>query len=339
MENFRRSGVASLTPQSTPMSRFYQNPVYSHDFADPFVLRSGGTYYAYGTAAAGADGNLFPVLASTDLIRWERLPGALEPLRDPAAFSYWAPEVAQRDGRFYLYYSASTSTSDEHHRLRVAMADNPAGPFRDSGRELLPALGFTIDASPFQDPISGRWYLFFAHDYEADEPHGTGLAVIELDDTMRSTVGTHQSVVRAQADWQIYERERNFKGRVWPKWHCVEGPSVVYREGRYYCFYSGGAWHGDSYGVGFAHSAHPLGPWRDDTAMHGPTVLKGLPGKVVGPGHNSTVLAPDGKTHMMVYHAWDAGHTARRMCIDPIFWTDNGPRVNGPTTDPRPLPE
>jgi len=60
-------------------------------------------------------------------------------------------------------------------------------------------------------------------------------------------------------------------------------------------------------------------------------VLKGIPGKIVGPGHNSVTIAPDGQTLMMVYHAWDPAHTARRMCIDPIQWTPEGPRVEGPS--------
>jgi beta-xylosidase len=311
----------------------YQNPVFPHDFADPFVLQSRGAYYAYGTAAPGPDGRIFPILRSADLVRWEPLAGALEPLVD--GFSYWAPEVAEKDGRFYLFYSASTSASDEHHRLRVAMAEDPAGPFVDSGRLILPGAGFTIDASPFRDPKTGRWYLFFATDYEADEPHGTGLAVVELAEDMTSAVAAPRPIVRAVADWQIYERNRDYKGRVWSAWHCVEGPNVVYHDGRYYCFYSGGAWHGDRYGVGFAVADHPLGPWRDDFAPHGPYVLEGIPGKVLGPGHCSHVLGPDGRTQFLVYHAWDPGKTARRMCIDPIVWTPRGPKVDGPSTEPR----
>ena len=317
------------------MSLNYRNPIYPHDFADPFVLKTNDGYYAYGTAAPGKDGQIFPVLYSSDLVHWTRLKGALRPLRDPAAYSYWAPEVAFRDDRYYLYYSASTSNSDEHHRLRVAIAQNPAGPFVDQGRELIPQLGFTIDASPFFDPASGGWYLFFANDFETEEPHGTGLSVIELNDDMTSTRGEVAPVIRAQADWQIYEKNRQYKGCLWPKWHCVEGPSVVCHASKYYCFYSGGAWHGDAYGVGFAVADHPMGPWRDPTASIGPTVLKGIPGKVVGPGHNSTVLAPDGQTLMMVYHAWDSERTGRRMCVDPIIWSTNGPRVDGPSMDDR----
>src|SRR5687767_4540292 len=162
------------------MAITYANPVYSHDFADPFVLRTRDAYYAYGTAAPGPDGRIFPVLRSSDLVNWTPLGGALTPLTEPRGFSYWAPEVAEKDGRYFPFYSASTSPSDEHHQLRVAVADDPAGPFTDSGRLLLPDAGFSIDASPFRDPRTGKWYLFFATDYEADEPHGTGLAVVEL---------------------------------------------------------------------------------------------------------------------------------------------------------------
>ena len=238
---------------------------------------------------------------------------------------------------YYLFYSASTSTSDsdEHHRLRVAISSRPQGPFVDSGTLLLPELGFTIDASPFRDPRTGEWYLFFAMDFEDDEPYGTGLAVVPLAGNLLSATAPPQVVIRATADWQIYERNRQYKGRLWPKWHCVEGPSVIYHDQRYHCFYSGGTWHGEHYGVGCAVADHPLGPWHDPSARSGPAVLKGIPGKVVGPGHNSLTLAPDGETPLMVYHAWDPAHSARRMCIDPIRWTSDGPRVIGPTLTPQ----
>lgn len=314
----------------------YQNPVWPGYFADPFVLRVGQTYYAYGTGPCDVPDRQFPVLCSSDLIHWESLGGALVPLRNAVPGSYWAPEVAGVGGKYFLYYSASTSQSDSDQRLRVAVADDPAGPFRDSGKLLAPELGFTIDASPFLDPADGKRYLFFATDYTSDEPTGTGLALAPLHPDMLSLANEPRLVLRASAPWQIYESNRNYRGRVWPVWNCVEGPSVVHHEGKYYCFYSGGAWRGENYGVGFAVADHPLGPWFDQTAAKGP-VLKAMPGKVIGPGHNSVVLGPDDQTMMMVYHAWDPAHTARRMCIDPIVWTPSGPRVDGPSTEPRAL--
>ena len=80
---------------------------------------------------------------------------------------------------------------------------------------------------------------------------------------------------------------------------------------------------------------HPMGPWHDDFAVHGPVVLKGVPGAVIGPGHCSVTLAPDQRSQMLVYHAWNPQMTMRRMCIDPLLWTPQGPRCDGPSLGPR----
>jgi beta-xylosidase len=316
----------------------YQNPVWPGEFADPFVLAVESVYYAYGTARLGNDGRPFPVLRSFDLVDWEPLGGALKPLEDPPALSYWAPEVLHHNGRFYLYYSASSIPSDEGHRLRVAIADHPAGPFVDTGKLLLPDLGFSIDASPFRDPRSGDYYLFFAMDYESDEPTGTGVAVVRLGSDPTQVIGAPQLVVRASQPWQVYQQNRSYKGRVWPVWNCIEGPCALEREGRYFCLFSGGAWHSDNYGVGCATADHPLGPWREIASPDaGPSVLRAIPGQVLGPGHNSVVLGPDNKTLFMVYHAWNASRDFRRIYIDPIRWTDQGPHVDGPSIATREL--
>jgi beta-xylosidase len=276
-------------------------------------------------------------LHSQDLIHWQYLGGALLPLENPSASSYWAPEVLPHQNALYMYYSASIGASDEFHRLRVAVAPHPAGPFADAGGILLPDAGFTIDASPFVDPLTGRAFLFFATDYESDAPHGTGLAVVPLSPDLLSVQGDPACVVRAQADWQIYERNRPYKGKVWNKWHCVEGPHCVFHNGKYYCLYSGGAWRSSEYGVGFAVADHPLGPWRDPAAHLGPSVLKADPPRVLGPGHASIVAGPDGKSQYLVYHAWNQTKTARCMCVDPLRWTESGPVADGPSTTPREL--
>ena len=116
--------------------------------------------------------------------------------------------------------------------------------------------------------------------------------------------------------------------------NCLEGPFVVYRDGRYYCLYSGGNWQTEDYGVGFAVAEDPLGPWTDECAKQGPVVLKATK-DVPGPGHASVTIAPDERTQMLVYHAWDQERTARRICIDPLEWTAEGPRCDGPSTEER----
>jgi arabinan endo-1,5-alpha-L-arabinosidase len=313
----------------------YTNPVWPGYFADPFVLRAGDFYYAFGTGETlvpGADGKprAFAILRSHDLINWEARGGALV-VSDAQATDavFWAPEVAERDGRFRLYYSTAPRTQDELHRVRVATALAPDGPYIDAGAVLPEAAGFCIDAHPFRDPRDGRWYLFFARDYFTERT-GTGLAVVPLADDMLHATAPAIPVLRANADWQIYERQRELYGQRWPAWHTVEGPCVVAHAGRYYCFYSGGNWQTSDYGVSFAVADHPLGPWQH-APEPGPIVLRGREPDMLGPGHNSYAVAPDGRTEFLVYHAWDRTRSTRRMCLDRLVWTEQGPRCLGPT--------
>lgn len=313
----------------------YQNPVWPGYFADPFVLRAGGAYYAYGTGEGldrgpGGEPRAFTILRSPDLATWHPAGAALVPAPGTLDHAFWAPEVAEQAGRFFLYYSSAPPGRDERHRIHVAVADDPLGPFTPAGPVLPEAEGFCIDAHPYRDPQDGRWYLFYARDY-FDARTGTGLAVVPLGADLRRAAGASRPVLRPNADWQIYERDRWLYGRRWAAWHTVEGPCVVAHDGRYVCFYSGGNWQTNSYGIGYAVADRPLGPWRHAPET-GPVVLRERPPGVLGPGHNSYVVAPDGTTELLVYHAWDATRSARRMCLDPLVWTAGGPRCVGPTT-------
>lgn len=320
------------------MAWTYQNPVWPGYFADPFVLRWRGEYLAYGTGEAlerDARGRprAFKILRSPDLVHWREAGAAMSLAADRHTYAYWAPEVAERDGTFYLYYSSAPIGVDELHRLRVAVAPDPLGPFEDRGPVLPDAVGFSIDAHPFCDPRDGAWYLYFARDY-FEERTGTGLAVVRLAPDLLTAAGPPREILRPHADWQVYERDRQLYGKSWAAWHTVEGPCVVERDGRYFCFYSGGNWQTHGYGVSFAWAEHPLGPWHH-APEPGPVVLRQRPGEVLGPGHNSVTVGPDGHTPFLVYHAWDPAGRIRRMCLDRLVWTAAGPRCRGPTTEPQ----
>ena len=133
-----------------------------------------------------------------------------------------------------------------------------------------------------------------------------------------------RTVLRARHDWQRFESNRAIYNGTYD-WHTVEGPCVRKRNGRYYCFYSAGRWENDTYGVDYAVADHVLGPYSDSGNESGPRVLRTIPGSLIGPGHNSIVSTPDGED-WIVYHAWDPGMTARRMFIDRLVWTADGPR-------------
>ena len=107
------------------------NPVYGSYFADPFVWKSGDTYYAIGTGEQEAKGQtvgkIFPLLQSADFVQWQFASNALvRPDAEELGTHFWAPEVAEGDdGKFYLYYSVGHD--DKNHQLRVAISDSAAG--------------------------------------------------------------------------------------------------------------------------------------------------------------------------------------------------------------------
>jgi beta-xylosidase len=103
-----------------PAGRRYRNPVYDGYFADPFVLRAGQRYLAYGTGSI-VDGLVFEVLESADLVSWRRIGGALQPLPPQMGSDYWAPEIAYAEGRYWMYYSVGFG--DRHHHVRVAVGE------------------------------------------------------------------------------------------------------------------------------------------------------------------------------------------------------------------------
>src|SRR5215218_7013562 len=83
----------------------YANPL-DVILADPFVLRQGDTYYLYGTTDAKLG---FRVFTSSNLIDWRERGFAFHKKRsDFGNRNFWAPEVFEHKGKFYLHYTASS---------------------------------------------------------------------------------------------------------------------------------------------------------------------------------------------------------------------------------------
>jgi beta-xylosidase len=316
-------------------------PVYPSYFADPFVWSHKGVYFAVGTGAleahaqadrasealtvAGTPG-VFTLLRSTDFRAWSPIGCALEKLDPEFGDAYWAPEVAFAGGKFWMYYSVGRG--DKSHHLRVATSASPEGPYRDTGEPLTTAftVPFAIDASPFQDD-DGEWYLFYARDFldnDGGARVGTGVVVDRLIGMTR-LAGEPRTVVRGRFDWQRFLSNRIMYGSRYD-WHTIEGPCVRKRLGRYWCLFSAGRWENESYGVDWAFAGSVNGRWQYDGNENGARLLRTVPGSLIGPGHNSIATGPDGNDYI-VYHAWDASMTARRMFIERLQWTENGPAL------------
>jgi GH43 family beta-xylosidase len=317
----------TLSHEQGAAARTYLNPVYAHDFPDPFILKFAGEYWAYCTGFR-RDGRCFGVMHSRDLVNWRELNGALAPLPGEHP-CYWAPEVVYENGQFLMYYSVG---NEKLMHLRVAVAEHPAGPFVDSGHKLTNE-DFAIDAHVFIDEEGTRW-LFYAIDFLSHQYIGTGTVRDRMIDSF-TLAGEPQPVTRARYDWQVYDPARKEKGGV--RWHTVEGPFVLRRKNLYYQMFSGGNWQNLTYGVSYATSDRIARDDEWEQIADGERVLpilRTIPEQVIGPGHNSVVRGPDNQQLFCVYHRWE-GERGRVLAIDRLDWVGERMTVLGASTTPQ----
>jgi len=323
----RNDEQMTLSHEQDAVRPTYLNPVYAHDFPDPFILKFAGEYWAYCTGFR-RDGRCFGVMHSRDLVNWRELNGALAPL--PGEHScYWAPEVVYENGQFLMYYSVG---NEKLMHLRVAVAEHPAGPFVDSGHKLTNE-DFAIDAHVFIDEEGTRW-LFYAIDFLTHQQIGTGTVRDRMIDSF-TLAGEPQPVTRARYDWQVYDPARKEKGGV--RWHTVEGPFVLRRKNLYYQMFSGGNWQNLTYGVSYATSDRIARDDEWEQIADGERVLpilRTIPEQVIGPGHNSVVRGPDNRQLFCVYHRWE-GERGRVLAIDRLDWVGERMTVLGASTTPQ----
>ena len=121
--------------------------------------------------------------------------------------------------------------------------------------------------------------------------------------------------------------------------HYVEGPFMIKRKGTYYFMWSEGSWENSTYGVAYAKSDSPTGPFKRVGK-----ILETDPAIANGPGHHSVVQIPGTDDWYIVYHFHPlntTGANQRRMAIDKMAFDQNGDIVpikmtsGGPA--PRPL--
>lgn len=125
------------------MTETYLNPVLNRSAPDPFVFKHRGEYWCISTHS-GPRQRKFEMLRSPDLVHWQVMGGALEPLAEDYPY-YWAPKITYLNGVFHLYYSVGSETLMQ---LRVATSRNPGGPYIDKGIRLTKE-DFAIDAHGF----------------------------------------------------------------------------------------------------------------------------------------------------------------------------------------------
>ncbi|WP_337098530.1 glycoside hydrolase family 43 protein [Paenibacillus sp. YIM B09110] len=171
---------------------------------DPFVLRneSDQLYYLYGTTDRdtwNGPGRGFDVYRSKDLDQWEGPYPAFRPKPDFwATMNYWAPEVHQYKGQYYML--ASFKANEFARGTQVLVSNEPIGPFRPhSNMPVTPKDWECLDGTLYIDETDQPW-MVFCHEWTQIE-NGT-IDAIRLTESLDGSVGDPITLFAAtEATW------------------------------------------------------------------------------------------------------------------------------------------
>jgi beta-xylosidase len=288
-----------------------RSPVLPGLYADPNIAKFGDHYYLYATTdgVAGWGGKDFYVWKSKDLADWERSDEPFLTLDGDdgnvpwASGNAWAPTIIERDGKYYFYFSGHNPTYDRK-TIGVAVADSPEGPFTARpeamilGNEAITS-GQAIDPAAFEDPETGKFYLFWGNGGPSNGP-----VYAELSDDMLSIKQDTLERIGGLTDYR-------------------EGTFLNYRDGLYHLTYSIDDTGSANYRVGYATATSVDGPWT----YRGVILEKDPSQGILGTGHSSIVQVPGTDEWYIAYHRFGmpgGDGTHRETTIDRLTFGADG---------------
>ncbi|MBC3785894.1 glycoside hydrolase family 43 protein [Spirosoma utsteinense] len=297
--------VTAASGQGQLTSATSGNPIVKGWYADPEGVIFDKQYWIYPTYSAPYNEQVkLDAFSSPDLVNWTKH----EQIIDTTAVRWvkralWAPAIVEKGGKYFLFFGANDIHDDKKEvgGIGVAVADNPAGPFRDYlGKPLVGQIhnkAQPIDQFVFKDK-DGAYYLIYG---------GWGHCnIARLNDDFTGFIPF--------ADGTIF-REVTPKG-------YVEGPVMFVRNGKYYFMWSEGGWTGPDYSVAYAVASSPFGPFERVGK-----ILQQDPAVATGAGHHSVIQIPGTDEWYIVYHRrplteTDGNH--RETCIDRMAFDAQG---------------
>ena len=304
-----RCSVGVLDPESPPVTLSLSGNLNAHD---PAVIHNGGRYYVFHT------GSRIQVKTSTNLTQWSAAGSVFSgnpawiATKVPGVGDLWAPDISYFNGKYHLYYSASTFGSNRSCIGHATRASLGSGSWSDQGPVICSNTESgvsddwnAIDPNLIVDTEGVPWLAFGSF--------WTGLKMIRLDQN------------GARADTALHAiAERTTGGR------AIEAPFITRRCGYYYLFASfdyccrGSS---STYHIMVGRSADVLGPYVDRTVSSmldgaGSLVLQGG-SRWRGPGHNALLFVGDAAYN--VYHSYDANNGGQpTLRISELRWNDEG---------------
>lgn len=285
---------------------------------DPSIVRVSGGYRLFGTGAgivqrSSKDLREFvledPVFTENPAWIEERVPGVT---------NLWSPDVSYFEGRYHLFYAASTFGNDRS-CIGHATADDPSAPgaWTDRGEVICSNTGDTvqdwnaIDPNVLLDRDGTPWLVFGSY--------LSGIKLTKLDANGELADGVLTPVAARTGDTRAVQA------------------SSLYRHGAYYYLFA--SFDGCCRGVDSTHrimmgrSEAVEGPYVDRDGVPllegGGSVLLESDERFRGPGSNSVLL--DGGRPHLVYHAYDAENAGRlTLRISTLVFDDGWPLSAGP---------
>lgn len=286
---------------------------------DPAVVRFGGRYLLYYTAAPygdgrAGDGYAMGIAASDDLDRWETI-GAIPP--DPAApyeaNGLCAPGALVREGRVHLFYQ--TYGNGPRDALCHAVSNDGLTFARDATNPIFAPTGDWNNGRAIDADVLAHGeelFLFFATRDPTGQRQLLGVATAPLASDFGRAAWTQRCDAPILAPELPWEQE------------CIEAPALYRRGDTLYLFY-GGAYNNRPQQIGCARSADGL-RWQrlGDT----PFLANGAPGSWNSSesGHPFLFTDKDGRTHLFFQGNDDGGRTWYLSRVE-IGWDERGPQL------------
>lgn len=296
-------GVQAAQGQSSALVPLSGNPAFAGWYADPEAVIFGGRYWIFPTYSAPYDQQVFfDAFESSDLVNWTKHERILDTAQVKwARRAMWAPAAVEKDGKYFLFFSANDIQRDqEHGGIGVAVADRPEGPYRDHlGKPLIDKFhngAQPIDQFVFRDGT--EWYILYGG-------------------------WRHCNIARLKPDFSgllPFDDGKMFREITPPGY--VEGPFMFKHRNKYYFMWSEGGWTGPDYSVAYAVGDSPFGPFQRVGK-----ILQQDPAVATGAGHHSVLHQEGSDQWYIVYHRRPLGETdrnARVTCIDRMQFDKNG---------------
>jgi GH43 family beta-xylosidase len=305
-------------PAPPPPANTFSNPLLTTG-PDPWIYKKDNNYYY--THTQGNRISLWKTAKVTELNNVTPNTVWNAPGSGQNAFNVWAPEIHFINNKWYIYYTAGSSTDHATQRtfvLENANADPLTGSWTDKGK--------ISDASADLFAIDGtvmnhngiNYFLWSGHASASDKTQRIYIASMSDPWTLSSQ---RVLISSPQFSWEMVGTPPAVN----------EGPEVLKNaSGKIFVIYSASGCWTDDYALGIltlADGGDPLDP-SDWAKSATPVFTKKPSGGVYGPGHNSFFKSPDGTEDWIMYHA---NSTAGKGCgdfrsprIQKFTWSSNG---------------